>query len=77
MFERSKLKKQIKKAKSNIEMLEKKRTRSQAALVEAILTQTTPDDSDVEYFNRFTELIEAERNRMHALMKQLEDLNKR
>lgn len=77
MFEKSKLKKQIKKAKSNIEMLEKKRTRSQAALVEAILTQKTPDDSDVEYFNRFTELIEAERNKMHTLMKQLEDLNKR
>ena len=74
MFEKSKLKKEIKKAKSNIEMLEKKRTRSQAALVEAILTQQSPDDSDVEYFNRFTELIEAERKKMHELEKQLEVL---
>ena len=74
MFEKSKLKKEIKKAKSNIEMLEKKRTRSQAALVEAILTQQSPDDSDVEYFNRFTELIEAERKKMHELEKQLEAL---
>ena len=75
MFEKSKLKKDIKKCKSNIEMLEKKRTRSQAALVEAILTQQSPDDSDVEYFNRFTELIEAERKRMHDFEKQLEDLS--
>ena len=74
MFEKSKLKKDIKKAKNNIEMLEKKRTRSQAALVEAILTQKSPDDSDVEYFNRFTELIEAERKKMHDLEKQLEAL---
>ena len=74
MFEKSKLKKDIKKAKNNIETLEKKRTRSQAALVEAILTQQTPDDSDVEYFNRFTELIEAERRKMHELMKKLDNL---
>ena len=74
MFEKSKIKKDIKRAKNNIEMLEKKRTRSQAALVEAILTQQSPDDSDVEYFNRFTELIEAERKKMHELEKQLETL---
>lgn len=74
MFKKSKLKKQIKKAKKTIVSLEKKRARSQAALVEAILTQQTPDDSDVEYFNRFTELIESERNRMHNYMKELENL---
>ena len=74
MFKKSKLKKDIKRAKKAIEALEKKRTRSQAALVEAILTQKAPDDSDVEYFNRFTELIEAERNKMHNLMKELENL---
>ena len=72
MFEKARIKKQIKRAKKNIEMLEKKRTRSQAALVTAILSQKTPDDADVEYFNRFTELIEAERNKMHALIKELE-----
>ena len=74
MFKKSKLKKDIKKAQKAIESLEKKRTRSQAALVEAILTQKTPDDSDVEYFNRFTELIEAERNKMHNLMKERDNL---
>ena len=76
MFEKSIIKKKIKRAKKNIEMLEKKRTRSQAALVTAILSNQTPGDEDVEYFNRFTELIEAERNKMHGFMKDLEDLNK-
>ena len=72
MLKKMKLKKKIKSAKRNIETLEKKRTRSQAALVEAILTQQTPSDEDVEFFNRFTALIEAERDKMHALMKELE-----
>ena len=76
MFEKSIIKKKIKRAKKNIEMLEKKRTRSQAALVTAILSNQTPFDEDVEYFNRFTELIEAERNKMHGFMKDLEDLKK-
>ena len=74
MFEAAKLKKEIKKSKETIEVLEKKRTRSQAALVEAILTHQDPDDSDVEFFNHFTELIESERNRLHQLTKQLENL---
>ncbi len=74
MFQKSRLKKRIKLAKKNIEMLERKRSRSQAALVEAILTHQSPDDNDVEYFNRFTGLIEAERNKMHELMKELEAL---
>ena len=74
MFKKSQLKKKIKMAKRNIESLEKKRTRSQAALVEAILTQKSPADEDVEFFNRFTALIEAEREKMHSLMKELESL---
>ena len=77
MFKKSQLKKGIKRSKKTIATLEHKRTRSQAALVEAILTHQSPDDSDVEYFNRFTELIEAERNRMHDLMKQLEELSEK
>ena len=76
MFEKSIIKKKIKKSKKCIETLEKKRARSQAALVTAILSNQTPGDEDVEYFNRFTELIEAERNKMHGFMKDLEDLNK-
>ena len=74
MFKKHKIKKQIEKSKKIIEMLEQKRTRSQAALIEAILTHTTPADEDVDYFNRFTEQIETEREHMHKLMDELKKL---
>lgn len=75
MFKKSKIKREIKRAKRNIVNLERRRARSQAALVDAILTQQSPDDRDVEYFNRFTDLIESERKIMHNLMKELDNLN--
>ena len=56
------------------ELLEQKRTRSQAALVEAILLKTTPKDGDVDYFNQFTRQIEEERAHLHELMTELESL---
>ena len=77
MFEKMKLKREIEKSKEKIAELEQKRTRSQAALVEAILRHTDPDDKDVDFFNEFTEKIEAERDRMHGLMAQLDELQKK
>ena len=74
MFEKAKLKKAIKQSKERIDTIEQKRTRSQAALVDAILRQAQPDDRDVDYFNQFTEQIDAERDNLHKLMKQLEEL---
>ncbi|MBO4934887.1 MAG: hypothetical protein J5441_06970 [Clostridia bacterium] len=74
MFKKMKLKKEIENCKKSIAELEQKRTRSQAALVEAILMKTEPKDDDVDFFNKFTEQIEAERNRLHELMKELEAL---
>lgn len=50
-----------------IEMVEKKRIRSQAALVEAILTHTSPNDQDTDYFNRYTAEINVLRQRMQEL----------
>ncbi|MBP5209542.1 MAG: hypothetical protein J6125_01645 [Clostridia bacterium] len=75
MFKKAKLKKQIKKCHERIEEIERKRSRSQAALVEAILTHTTPDDQDVDYFNRFTQQIEAEREVLKQLTTQLNALS--
>ena len=74
MFEKQKLRKSIKKSKRLIELYEQKRARSQAALVEAILRHTEPRDSDVDYFNQFTELIENERSKMHRLTDQLNNM---
>ena len=76
MFEKAKLKKAIKKSKERIAEIEQKRTRSQAALVEAILRHTDPDDRDVDFFNHFTTQIEEERGNLHRLMKELEEIEK-
>lgn len=74
MFKKLKLKKQISKLKKQIEVLEQKRIRSQAALVTAILTDSTPSDDDVDYFNRYTAKIDEVRSQMTALENQLESL---
>ena len=76
MFEKMKLKKAIKVSKERIAEIEQKRTRSQAALVEAILRHTEPDDKDVDFFNQFTAQIDAERENLHQLMKKYDELTK-
>ena len=75
MFKKRKLKKEIEKSKLKIEAIEQKRSRSQAALVEAILKHEEPDDKDVDFFNQFTEQIDNERNHLHELMSELDKLN--
>ena len=77
MFKKIKLKKGIKKCLADIEDLERRRSRSQAALVEAILTHTEPKDDDVDYFNRFTAKINEQRDRLHALQNELKLLEGR
>ena len=71
MFEKRRIRRAIRRSKYKIELLEKKRCRSQAALIEAISTQTSPDDADVEYFNKYTGLIEQERQTLQDLLLRL------
>lgn len=77
MFEKMKLKKEIKKCQKTIEEIEKKRSRSQAALVQAVLLQEKTNDADVEWFNKYTGEITACRNRMKELMGELRALEKK
>lgn len=74
MFKKMKLRRSIKKCKNKIFVVEQKRSRSQAALVEAILTNSTPNDEDVDYFNRYTAQIEEIRREMHEFEIQLKNL---
>jgi hypothetical protein len=74
MFKKFKLKKKINYYKEQIEMLEKRRARSQAALVEAILTHTSPSDEDVDYFNNYTKQINEIRDRMHEMQNEYNKL---
>lgn len=75
MFEKRKLAKEIKKCQKTIEEIERKRSRSQSALVQAILLQEEPNEADTEWFNKYTGEITACRNRMIDLQKQLRALN--
>ncbi len=67
MFQKTKLRKQIRQTKEKISELEQKRSRSQAALVSALLKNETPKDEEVDYFNHFSEQIDRERGRLQAL----------
>ncbi|MBR4554530.1 MAG: hypothetical protein IKP95_04780 [Ruminococcus sp.] len=74
MSEKSKLKKEIKICRQTIEEIERKRSRSQSALVQAVLLQESPDEMDVEWFNKYTGEITACRNHMIELQKKLNSL---
>ena len=75
MFERLRLKAQIKRCKARIAELEQKRVRSQASLVDSIITKKEPNDEDVDYFNKFTYQITAERAYLQRLTMRLEALD--
>lgn len=77
MFEKRKLLKKIQQVKDNIAELEQKRSRSQAALVSAILKNEVPNDEEVDYFNHFSEKIDREREQLHALTEEYEALLKK
>ena len=74
MGEKRRLKKEIKLCMSTIKEIERKRSRSQSALVQAILLQEQPDETDVEWFNKYTGEITACRNHMIELQKKLKSL---
>ena len=74
MGEKSRLKREIKLCMSTIKEIERKRSRSQSALVQAILLQEQPDEMDVEWFNKYTGEITACRNHMIELQKKLKSL---
>lgn len=74
MFRKIKLKKQIRACIREINILEQRRSRSQAALVSAILTGTTPANDDMDYFNRYTAQINETRDRLHQLQQEYETL---
>lgn len=71
MSKKSDLKKAIADSEEEIESLEKKRMRSQSALLEAFLNHTAPSDKDAEYFRVFSSLIELERENLRKLRDEL------
>lgn len=74
MSKKGELKKKVRESEEEIETLEKKRGRSQSALLEAVVNNKKPDPADVEYFKVFTSLIEVERENLRKLKEELEKL---
>ena len=74
MSKKGELKNRIKESETEIENLEKRRGRSQSALLQAVVEGVKPDPTDVEYFKTFTKLIELERENLHKLKIELEKL---
>lgn len=75
MSKKSEIKKAIDASVAELDSLEKKRIRSQSALLEAFLNHTEPDPTDKEYFTVFSSLIALERENLRKLQKELEEAN--
>lgn len=71
---KSKIKKDIAESREEIERLERKLGRSQAAIIEAIITQSKPSDADIDYFRTYAQLIDVERENLQKLLAELKAL---
>ncbi len=74
MSVKKELAKEIRILEEEIKVLEIKRSRSQAALIESLISRQQPDESEMQFFRTFTADIDVKRERMLALMEQLEKL---
>ena len=74
MLQRNKIAKEIHALEEEIKILEIKRSRSIAVILEALISRTTPNDEDVQYFRTFTDEIEIKREQLQKLTRQLEGL---
>lgn len=74
MSKKGDLKKAIQDSEKEIDLLERKRGRSQSALLEAIITNSKPSEDDVKYFKVYTSLIEVERENLRKLRDELAKL---
>lgn len=65
---------QIQIIEAEIKELEAKRARSQAALIEALISRRTPEESEMRFFRQYTADIEVKREQLSILTKRLESL---
>ena len=74
MSRRNKLAKEIKILEEEIKLLEIKRSRSMASLMEALISRTSPDDTDAQFFRTYTAEIDVKREQLQKMTKELETL---
>ena len=68
------LAKELRMIEAEIQSLEIKRSRSQAALIEALIDHKDPDTTDIGYFRTYTAQIEVKRERLKDVTQKLEAL---
>ncbi|MCH5162664.1 MAG: hypothetical protein J1G38_04160 [Clostridiales bacterium] len=76
MSKKSQLKRAINDCELEIRAYERKRERSQTALMRAMLSGTKPSPEDEQYFNVFSNLIDETREKLRGLYAELEELKK-
>lgn len=74
MSQRSQLIKEIHFLEEEIKELEIKRSRSQAALIESMISKQDVKDTDSQFFRTFTAEIEIKREKLQKLIFQLEQI---
>lgn len=72
MSAKKELKREIQLLEGEIKELEIKRSRSQASIIESVISRTPFNDEDVQFFRTFTAEIELKREKLQSLVGQLE-----
>ena len=68
------LAKEIGMLEKEMQELEGKRTRSMAALMEAVISKREPDENEVQFFRQYTAAIDVKREKLIDLTNQLKSL---
>lgn len=74
MSEKRNLARQIQLLEGEIKELEVKRSRSQACLIESLISHEEPNETEVQFFRTFTAEIELKRETLFKLTNQLSKL---
>ncbi|MDE7164251.1 MAG: hypothetical protein K2O04_02355 [Clostridiales bacterium] len=74
MSEKKNLAKEIRVVEEEIKLLEIKRSRSQASLIEALISRQDPPEDEMRFFRTYTAEIEVKREQLIKLTQQLEKL---
>lgn len=71
---KTELVRKIKELEDEIQQLEIKRSRSQAALIDSLISKQEPDEQEVQFFRTYTAEIELKREQLAKLDKKRETL---
>lgn len=74
MSEKKNLTKEIKMLEQEIKLLEIKRARSQASLIEALISKKDPSDEEARFFRTYTAEIDVKREQLAKMTQQLNQL---